>query len=76
MYNYNLEIVYWNGTALEFDNKTLIYHGDARNLTYNAVSGKKKIVLNEGDVIGLSDSYWKDQEMPRVIEVILVMWSV
>jgi hypothetical protein len=73
---YNLQIVYWNDMTGALETKTLIYHGDAQNLTYNAVSGSKKIVINDEDTQSISNSYWKNIAKPKTIEAILIIWSV
>lgn len=72
---YNLQVMYVDDTNT-LVTKTLIYHGDSQNLTLSAVSAYKKIVLNEEDLNGLPDSYWKTMQKPQSLEVVLIMWSV
>jgi hypothetical protein len=54
----------------------MIYHGDAQELTYGAVSAAKKFILYKEGVKDLTGSYCKNMQMPKALEVVLIMWSV
>ncbi len=73
---YNLQVLYWNDLTGTLETKTLIYHGDAQNLTYNALSGSKKIVINDEDTQGIGSSYWKNMAKPKTVEAKLIIWWV
>ncbi len=72
---YNVNLTYYEPATGKIETKYLIYMGEPEG---NSASASKTILLNQGDINNtLSPSQkWKDMEMPKVVEVRLILWSI
>lgn len=75
---YNMELRYYNDTQSlatgnpVYDTHTIIFQGEPMD---NVGTGTKLIILNNNTSVNKS-VYWSNMEMPKAVEVRLVIWPV
>jgi len=69
---YNVYIYYYDSTTTQVS-KTLIYNGEPSD---NAGIATKLIVLNKNDSVNYTDSIWADMDMPKTVEIKIVVWPI